>query len=141
MKIFKWIIFIPAALLANYLAIIVTLLLLSLLGYIFNFMDVITLTPSKYSNPLNPNKPFIITLIAGIIGIGAYFIVGNIVLELKGITIKQSKIGNNLLLLFTTIISIISGIIKFSESEIALGIISIAQIIAGVFFFKQFKKE
>lgn len=141
MKFFKWIIFIPAALLANYLAIIVTLLLLSLLGYIFNFMDVITLTPSKYSNPLNPNKPFIITLIAGIIGIGAYFIVGNIVLELKGITIKQSKIGNNFLLLFTTIISIISGIIKFSESEIALGIISIAQIIAGVFFFKQFKKE
>ena len=141
MKFFKWIIFIPAALLANYLAIIVTLLLLSLLGYIFNFMDVITLTPSKYSNPLNPNKPFIITLIAGIIGIGAYFIVGNIVLELKGITIKQSKIGNNFLLLFTTIFSIISGIIKFSESEIALGIISIAQIIAGVFFFKQFKKE
>ena len=135
MKVFKWVIFIPIALLANYLIVFVAY-------YVLKFLDILTTPTGRYENPiLDFVIPYIIPAIANIIGIYSYFFVGNKIIEIKGNNSTERKISNILLLIVILLISIIFVFLCFQEAEYYKGIINIINILASVLFFSIFYKE
>jgi tryptophan-rich sensory protein len=133
--IFKWIIFVPIALLANYLFVIVA-------NIVLNFFDILTTPPSRYENPLlDWILPVIIPVIANIIGIYSYFFIGNKIIQIKENNLTKRKISNIMLLIVILLVSIIFSYLCFKEAEYYKGIINIINILASVIFFSIYYKE
>ena len=140
MKTLKWIIFIPIAVLAHFIGVILMFYILIILGHLFNIVDIITFTPEKYANPLDPNKPFLIDLLSNISGVIIYFFVGNLIISIKGITNKQYKISNYTLFTVFLLILIFSGYSLYIYSNYSSLLIVFLKIIASIFIVKSIYK-
>ena len=135
MKVFKWVIFIPIALLANYLIVIVANLALK-------FFDILTTPPPRYDGSLlNLIIPYAIPFIANIIGIYSYFFAGNKIIQIKGDNLIERKVSNILLLIVILFISVVFAYLCFQEAEYYKGVINIINILASVIFFYIHYKE
>jgi hypothetical protein len=111
MKFFKWVIFIPIALLAHYLVMIIA-------NFVLMFLDMLTTPPPRYEGGLlNLVIPYIIPFVANIIGIYSYFFIGNKIIQIKGDTLTQRKVSNILLLIVILFVSTIFAYLCFQDAE------------------------